>query len=77
MTRSLLAGTRGIAARAQGTRLRPPRALARETGNAIHFGSLQAMAGFIERAVRLKPLLELNIRHQPDLVLRGLAVLAD
>lgn len=98
MTRSLLAGTRGIAPRTRGTRLERSGSLARDTGNAIHHGAMLATAGFIELAIRqarrevgrgttawltggaaaeLLPLLGVAVRHEPDLVLQGLAVLAD
>lgn len=52
MTAALLAGTRGIAVRAQGARPGRTAGLARDTGNALHSGALQATAGLIERAAR-------------------------
>lgn len=52
MTRSLLAGTRGIAVRAEGSRPRRAAGPARDTGNALLNGALLATAGLIERAIR-------------------------
>ncbi len=97
MTQSLLAGTRGIASRAQGTRPASPTGLGRDTASALRLGARLATAALVSRAAQdarreqghgcvvyltgggakeVLPLLDVGIRHCPDLVLRGLAVLA-
>ena len=97
MTHSLLAGTRGIASRAQGGRRAASTGLGRDTASALQRGARLATAALVARAARdarreqgrgclvyltgggakdVLPLLDIEVRHQPDLVLRGLAILA-